>query len=62
MMHSNIVMYMNNVEKLGGETNFTKWKCELMLILAIMDRYHSFREEKHVVFVVEGENDATLVH
>jgi hypothetical protein len=30
-----------------------------MLILAIMDRCHSFREGKHVVLVVEGENDAT---
>ncbi|KAG8056506.1 hypothetical protein GUJ93_ZPchr0002g26129 [Zizania palustris] len=61
MTPSSIVTYMNGVEKLGG-TNFTKWKGELMLILAIMDRDHSFREDKPVVPVSEGDNDATLVH
>ncbi|KAG8046028.1 hypothetical protein GUJ93_ZPchr0008g13751 [Zizania palustris] len=59
MTPSSIVTYMNGVEKLGG-TNFTKWKGELMLILAIMDRDHSFREDKPVVPVSEGDNDATL--
>jgi hypothetical protein len=40
-MPSNIVTYINGVEKLGG-TNFAKWKTDLKLILAIMDRDHFF--------------------
>jgi hypothetical protein len=35
MTPSNIVTYMNGVEKLGG-TNFAKWKVDLKLILAII--------------------------
>jgi hypothetical protein len=31
-----------------------------MMILAIMDRDHSFRENKHVEPVAEGDNDTTL--
>jgi hypothetical protein len=58
-MPSNIVTYMNGVEKLGV-TNFAKWKSDLKLTLAIMDRDHSFREEKLVEPVVEGDNDTTL--
>jgi hypothetical protein len=45
MTDSNIITYMNSVEKLQGK-NFTKWKVDLMLILAIMDWNHSFREDK----------------
>jgi hypothetical protein len=41
MMPSNIMTYMNGIEKLGG-TNFAKWKGDLILVLVIMDRDHSF--------------------
>jgi hypothetical protein len=34
---------MNDIEKLR-DTNFTKWKGDLMLIPAIMDENHSFLE------------------
>jgi hypothetical protein len=40
--------------------NFAKWKGEIMMILAIMDRDHSFRENKPVEPVAEGDNDNTL--
>jgi hypothetical protein len=59
MVPSNIVTYMNGVEKLGG-TNFAKWKAGLKLILTIVDRDHSFREDKPVEPVAEGDNDTTL--
>jgi hypothetical protein len=59
MAPSNIVTYMNGVEKLGG-TNIAKWKADLKLILTIIDRDHSFRENKPVEAVVEGDNDTTL--
>jgi hypothetical protein len=36
---------MNGIEKLEG-TNFAKWKADLMLVLTIMDRDHSFHEDK----------------
>jgi hypothetical protein len=59
---SNVVTYMKGVEKLRGRgTNFTKWKSELMLIFAIMDRDNSFHEDK-LVPISEGDNDATIVH
>jgi hypothetical protein len=50
---------MNGVEKLGG-THFAKWKVNLKLILAIMDRDHSFQEEKSVEPIAEGDNNTTL--
>jgi hypothetical protein len=59
MTPSNIVTYMNGVEKLGG-TNFAKWKVDLKLILAIMNRDHSFREDKPIEPVADGDNDTTL--
>jgi hypothetical protein len=59
MTPSTIVTYMNGVKKLGG-TIFAKWKSDLNLILAIMDRDHSFREDKPTEPVAEGDNDSTL--
>jgi hypothetical protein len=50
---------MNGVMKLGG-MNFAKWKADIQIILAIMDRHHSFCEDKPVEPVVEGANDTTL--
>jgi hypothetical protein len=41
--------------------NFAKWKAEIKMILTIMDRDHSFRENKPVDPVAEGDNDTTLV-
>jgi hypothetical protein len=61
MTPSNIMTYMNAIEKLGG-TNFAKWKSDLMQVLAIMDRDHSFCEEKLEESVAEGDNDSTLAH
>jgi hypothetical protein len=59
MTSSNIITYMNSMEKLG-DTNFAKWKTDLKLILAIMDRNHSFLEERVIELVAEGDNDTTL--
>jgi hypothetical protein len=59
MTPSNIMTYMNGIEKLG-DTNFAKWKSDLMLVLAIMDRDHSFREDKPEELVAQGDNDSTL--
>jgi hypothetical protein len=59
MMPSTVVTYMNGVEKFRG-TNFAKWKADLNLILAIMDRGHSFGENKPIELIVEGDNDSTL--
>jgi hypothetical protein len=61
MTPSNIMTYMNGIEKLGG-TNFAKWKSDLMLVLAIMDRDHSFHDDKPEEPVAEGDNDSTLTH
>jgi hypothetical protein len=61
MTPSNMMTYMNGIEKVGG-TNFSKWKFDLMLILAIMDRDHSFLEDKPEEPVAEGDNDSTLAH
>jgi hypothetical protein len=58
---SNIMTYMDGIEKLGG-TNFAKWKSGLMLVLAIMDRDHSFHKDKPKKPVGEGANDSTLAH
>jgi hypothetical protein len=58
-MPSTIVTYMNGVEKHGG-INITKWKADLKLILIIMDRDHSFRENKPVEPAAEGDKDSTL--
>jgi hypothetical protein len=55
MTPSNIITYINSGKAWG--TNFAKWKADLKLILAIMDRDHSFREDKPVA---EGDNDTTL--
>jgi hypothetical protein len=59
MMPSNIVTYMNSVEKLWG-TNFAKWKADPKLILVIMDQDNSFRDDKSIEPVAEGDNDTTL--
>jgi hypothetical protein len=59
MTPSSIASYMNGVTKLGG-MNFAKWKTDIQMILAIMDRDHSFREDKPVEPIVEGANDTTL--
>jgi hypothetical protein len=59
MTPSSIASYMNGVEKLGG-INFAKWKTDIKMILAIMDWDHSFREDKPVEPVAEGDNDTTL--
>ena len=59
MTPSNIITYMNGVEKLGG-TNFAKWKGDLMLVLAIMDWDHSFREDSPEEPKANGDNDTTL--
>jgi hypothetical protein len=40
--------------------NFAKWKADIQMILAIMDRDHSFREDKPIEPVAEGANDTTL--
>jgi hypothetical protein len=61
MTPSNIMTYINGIEKLGG-TNFTKWKSDLMLVLAIMDRDHSFRKDTPEEPVAQGDNDSTLAH
>jgi hypothetical protein len=61
VMPSNIMMYMNGIEKLGG-TNFAKWKGDLMLVLIIMDRDHSFREDRPEEPVAQCDNDSTLAH
>jgi hypothetical protein len=61
MMPSNIMAYMNGIEKLGG-TNFAKWKFDLLLVLAIMDIYHSFHKDKPEELMAEGDNDSTLPH
>jgi hypothetical protein len=50
---------MNGVMKLGG-MNFVKWKVVIQMILGIMDRDHSFCEDKPVEPVAEGANDTTL--
>jgi hypothetical protein len=44
----------------GGRVNFAKWKADIQMILAIMDRDHSFCEDKPVEPVAEGANDTTL--
>jgi uncharacterized protein with ATP-grasp and redox domains len=41
--------------------NFAKWKADIQMILAIMDRDHSFHDDKPVEPVVEGANAITLV-
>jgi hypothetical protein len=45
MMPSNIMTYMNGIEKLEG-MNFAKWKSDLMIVLTIMDRDNSFSKDK----------------
>jgi hypothetical protein len=45
MVPSNIMTYMNGIEKLEG-TNFAKWKSDLMIVLTIMDRDNSFSKDK----------------
>jgi hypothetical protein len=47
MTPSSIASYMNGVTKLRG-MDFAKWKADIQMILAIMDRDHSFREDKLV--------------
>jgi hypothetical protein len=61
MNPSNIMTHMNGIEKLGG-TNFANWKGDLMLVLAIMDRDNSFREEKPEEPVAQGDHETTLGH
>jgi hypothetical protein len=59
MTPSSIASYMNGVTKLRG-MDFAKWKADIQMILAIMDRGHSFREDKPIEPVAEGANDTTL--
>jgi hypothetical protein len=40
--------------------NFAKWKADIKMIMAIMNRDNSFREDKHVEPIAEGDNDTTL--
>jgi hypothetical protein len=61
MTPSNIMTYMNGIEKLGG-TNFANWKGDFMLVLAIMNRDHSFCEDKPEEPMAQGDNDSTLTH
>jgi hypothetical protein len=61
MTPSNILTYMNGIEKVGG-TNFVKWKSDVMLVLAIMDEDHSFCKNKSEEHVAEGDNDSILAH
>jgi hypothetical protein len=56
MMPSSIASYMNGVTKLGG-MNFAKWNADVQMILAIMDQDHSFREDKPVEPVAEGDTE-----
>jgi hypothetical protein len=49
---------MNSVTKLG--VNFSKWKADIQMILAIMHWDHSFREDNPIEPVAEGANDTTL--
>jgi hypothetical protein len=58
MTPSSITSYMNGVVKLG--VNFAKWKANILMILAIMDRDHSFHENKPIEPIDEGGNDTTL--
>jgi hypothetical protein len=41
-------------------TNFTKWKIDRKLILAIVDQDHCFQEDKPIEPVAERDNDTTL--
>jgi hypothetical protein len=59
MMPSSIVTYINGVDKPEG-MNFAEWKADIKIILAIMDRDHSFCEDKPIEPIVEGDNDTTL--
>jgi hypothetical protein len=59
MTPSSIITCMNGVEKLG--LNFAKWKVDIKMILSIIDWDHSFREDKPVEPVVEGDNETTIV-
>jgi hypothetical protein len=40
---------------------FAKWKADIKIILAIIDRDHSFREDKNVELVADDDNYTTLV-
>jgi hypothetical protein len=40
--------------------NFAKWRADSQMILAIMVQDHSFREDKPVEPIAEGDNDTTL--
>jgi hypothetical protein len=59
MMPSNIITYINDVDKLEG-MNFVEWKADIKIILAIMDWDNSFCEDKPIELVAEGDNDTTL--
>jgi hypothetical protein len=39
----------------GGGGGFAKWKADIKMIMAIMDRGQSFREDNLVEPVVEGD-------
>jgi hypothetical protein len=54
-----MMSYMNGVEKLGGD-NFTTWRDQINLILVIVDKDHSMREDALVAPVAIGDNDITL--
>lgn len=53
------MIYICGVEKLEVD-NFPSWECQIRLILGIMDKDHSMRDDAPVVLVAEGDNDPTL--
>jgi hypothetical protein len=40
--------------------NFAKWNADIQMILTIIDRDHSFHEDKPVELTAKGANDTTL--
>jgi hypothetical protein len=54
------ILFSDDTLKRPPAMNFAKWKADIMMILTIMDRDHSFRENKLVEPVAEGDNDTTL--
>ena len=47
-----IIAYVNGVEQLAGD-NFTKWSREINLILLMMDKDHSMRDNAPVALVAQ---------
>jgi hypothetical protein len=51
--------YINDIEEVWGN-NFTTWRDQINLILVIMDKDHSMRDNAPVAPVAAGDNDTTL--